>query len=68
MADAPKLDRIDINILVQLQAVGRMTNVDLADAVGLSPSPACNASSGWNRRATSSATARVSTSPSLRQP
>ena len=35
----PKLDRIDINILVQLQAVGRITNVELADAVGLSPSP-----------------------------
>jgi DNA-binding Lrp family transcriptional regulator len=39
MGATPKLDRIDINILVQLQAVGRMTNVDLADAVGLSPSP-----------------------------
>lgn len=39
MADIPKLDRIDINILVQLQKDGRMTNVDLADAVGLSPSP-----------------------------
>ena len=39
MGANPKLDRIDINILVQLQAVGRMTNVDLADAVGLSPSP-----------------------------
>jgi DNA-binding Lrp family transcriptional regulator len=39
MGATPKLDRIDINILVQLQAVGRMTNVDLANAVGLSPSP-----------------------------
>jgi DNA-binding Lrp family transcriptional regulator len=39
MVATPKLDRIDINILVQLQADGRMTNVDLADAVGLSPSP-----------------------------
>jgi DNA-binding Lrp family transcriptional regulator len=39
MRAAPKLDRIDINILVQLQADGRMTNVDLANAVGLSPSP-----------------------------
>lgn len=39
MAGSVKLDRIDINILVQLQADGRMTNVDLADAVGLSPSP-----------------------------
>jgi DNA-binding Lrp family transcriptional regulator len=36
---APKLDRIDIKILAQLQCNGRMTNVDLADAVGLSPSP-----------------------------
>jgi DNA-binding Lrp family transcriptional regulator len=39
MRAAPKLDRNDINILVQLQADGRMTNVDLANAVGLSPSP-----------------------------
>ncbi|MDT4815076.1 Leucine-responsive regulatory protein [compost metagenome] len=34
-----KLDRIDINILVELQKDGRMTNVCLADAVGLSASP-----------------------------
>lgn len=34
-----KLDRIDLRILSQLQAQGRMTNVDLADAVGLSASP-----------------------------
>lgn len=34
-----KLDRIDINILVQLQKDGRISNVNLADAVGLSPSP-----------------------------
>ena len=39
MAASPKLDRIDINILAQLQKDGRMTNVGLADAVGLSPSP-----------------------------
>jgi DNA-binding Lrp family transcriptional regulator len=36
---APRLDRIDLNILAQLQRNGRMTNVDLAQAVGLSPSP-----------------------------
>jgi len=36
---APKLDRIDLNILAQLQRNGRMSNVDLADTVGLSPSP-----------------------------
>ncbi|PLR39712.1 AsnC family transcriptional regulator [Chimaeribacter californicus] len=34
-----KLDRIDINILVQLQKDGRISNVNLAEAVGLSPSP-----------------------------
>ncbi|QDF99583.1 AsnC family transcriptional regulator [Azoarcus sp. DD4] len=35
----PKLDRLDLRILCQLQRNGRITNVDLADAVGLSPSP-----------------------------
>ncbi|SFB77764.1 DNA-binding transcriptional regulator, Lrp family [Bosea sp. CRIB-10] len=39
MAGALRLDRIDINILAQLQQNARLTNVDLADAVGLSPSP-----------------------------
>jgi DNA-binding Lrp family transcriptional regulator len=39
MTPAPKLDRIDIAILAQLQRNGRMSNVDLADAVALSPSP-----------------------------
>ncbi|MHA6345694.1 Lrp/AsnC family transcriptional regulator [Roseivivax sp. CAU 1761] len=34
-----KFDRIDVNILVELQGNGRMTNAQLADAVGLSPSP-----------------------------
>lgn len=34
-----KLDRIDLRILAHLQKNGRMTNVDLADAVALSPSP-----------------------------
>ncbi|MEJ2416609.1 MAG: Lrp/AsnC ligand binding domain-containing protein [Exilibacterium sp.] len=34
-----KLDRIDINILAQLQCNGRMTNINLAEAVALSPSP-----------------------------
>jgi DNA-binding Lrp family transcriptional regulator len=34
-----KLDRIDINILAQLQQNGRMSNVDLSEAVALSPSP-----------------------------
>lgn len=33
------LDQLDLRILTQLQARGRMTNVELSDAVGLSPSP-----------------------------
>ena len=39
MNEAFKIDRLDLRILGQLQKNGRMTNVDLADAVGLSPSP-----------------------------
>lgn len=39
MINAPKLDRIDINILAELQKSGRITNADLADRVGLSASP-----------------------------
>lgn len=39
MARNPRLDRIDINILTQLQRNGKLTNVALAEAVGLSPSP-----------------------------
>jgi DNA-binding Lrp family transcriptional regulator len=39
MMNTPKLDRIDLKILAQLQKSGRITNVELADAVGLSPSP-----------------------------
>ncbi len=35
----PRLDRIDLRILAHLQKNGRATNVELADAVGLSPSP-----------------------------
>ena len=34
-----KLDRIDLNILAQLQKNGRITNINLANAVSLSPSP-----------------------------
>jgi DNA-binding Lrp family transcriptional regulator len=39
MSGIPKLDRIDLRILGHLQKNGRITNVDLAEAVGLSPSP-----------------------------
>jgi Lrp/AsnC family leucine-responsive transcriptional regulator len=34
-----ELDAIDRRILAELQADGRLTNVELADRVGLSPSP-----------------------------
>lgn len=34
-----KLDRIDISILAHLQQFGRITNIELADAVSLSASP-----------------------------
>ena len=36
---APRLDRLDLKILAALQLDGRMTNVKLAQAVGLSPTP-----------------------------
>ena len=39
MAGHLKLDRIDLNILVQLQLDGAQTNLKLAEKVGLSPSP-----------------------------
>lgn len=39
-ARAPRLDSIDLKILAALQRDGRMTKTALADAVGLSPSPA----------------------------
>jgi DNA-binding Lrp family transcriptional regulator len=39
MSTGGKLDRLDLRILSQLQKSGRITNVELADAVGLSPSP-----------------------------
>ena len=35
----PKLDKIDLSILRTLQGDGRLANVDLADRVGLSPTP-----------------------------
>lgn len=39
MSTALKLDRIDVRILSELQRNGRITNVELADLVHLSPSP-----------------------------
>jgi DNA-binding Lrp family transcriptional regulator len=35
----PKLDRIDLKILAELQRNGRISNVELAESVGLSASP-----------------------------
>lgn len=39
MPASAKLDRIDLKILSELQRNGRVTNVELANAIGLSPSP-----------------------------
>jgi len=39
MNNVKKLDRLDLRILAHLQTHGRMTNVELAEAVGLSASP-----------------------------
>lgn len=39
MRSAASLDRFDFKILVHLQREGRCSNVDLAESVGLSPSP-----------------------------
>jgi DNA-binding Lrp family transcriptional regulator len=39
MAPNPKLDRIDLKILVELQKNGQLLNIQLAELVGLSPSP-----------------------------
>lgn len=38
-ANAIKLDRYDLRILAELQRDGRISNQDLADRIGLSPSP-----------------------------
>jgi DNA-binding Lrp family transcriptional regulator len=35
----PRLDRLDIKILATLQESGRITNLDLAERIGLSPTP-----------------------------
>lgn len=39
MRSGLKLDRMDFKILAHLQRMGRCSNVELADMVGLSPSP-----------------------------
>jgi DNA-binding Lrp family transcriptional regulator len=39
LGDPMKLDKIDVKILAELQKNGRITNVELAERVNLSPSP-----------------------------
>lgn len=41
------LDRIDRNILNELQKDGRISNVELSKRVGLSPTPALSVCVGW---------------------
>jgi len=38
-SDAIRLDRLDVKILATLQAAGRISNLDLAEKVGLSATP-----------------------------
>ncbi|MEH3107875.1 MAG: Lrp/AsnC family transcriptional regulator [Sphingomonas fennica] len=49
MPNMPKFDRIDIDILAELQQRGRVTDTRLADEVGLSASP-CHAGRAAARR------------------
>ena len=50
METAKNLDRIDIEILGHLQADARIANVDLAQRVGLSPSPCARRVAGLEAR------------------
>lgn len=45
-----KLDRIDRHILTLMQQDGRISNLDLAEKVGLSPPPVRVASRRWRMR------------------
>ena len=45
-----KLDAIDRKILAELQADGRMTNVELASRSGFRRRPACAAFAHWKMR------------------
>ncbi|CAK8736701.1 Leucine-responsive regulatory protein [Sodalis praecaptivus] len=47
------LDRIDRNILNELQKDGRISNVELSKRVGLSPTPVWNACAAWSARVSS---------------
>ena len=50
LGDTLILDAIDRRILTELQADGRMTNVELARRAGIS-APPCAACAGWRRPA-----------------
>ncbi len=50
-AEMPVLDAIDRRILSELQANGRITNVELARRAGISAPPACAGCAGWRKRA-----------------
>lgn len=45
-----RLDAIDRKILAELQADGRMTNVELSRRVGISAPPVFAGSGRWRRR------------------
>ncbi len=49
-AEMPVLDAIDRRILSELQANGRITNVELARRAGISAPPACAGCAGWRKR------------------
>ena len=51
-----ELDRTDWRLLGLLQQDARVTNVELAETVGLSPSPCLNRVRALERAATSAAT------------
>lgn len=50
-----KLDRYDLSILTELQRDARISNQELAERIGLSPSPAHAGSSNWKTTAISPA-------------
>lgn len=45
------MDAVDLQIIRELQADGRLSNQDLADRVRLSPRRVCGGSGGWRKRA-----------------
>jgi hypothetical protein len=50
------MDRIDTQIITQLQADGRLSITELAERVGLTPPPAPGGFRGWRPTASSPAT------------